>query len=121
MRSAITFQNSNNFANLSRVDPALISTGHLGQTYFHLLRAGAKAITFTSVIIVDSCHLFEAKPAPNSKPVKAISGALIEGEWERLIGAIGMVLHERDFKAQLFKDNLSFTTAPSTDSMFSQF
>jgi hypothetical protein len=114
LRSAIVFQRSNNFANLSRVDPALISTGHLGQTYLHLLRGGARALTFTSVIIVDSCHLVEPKPAPNSKPVKAISGAVIEGEWERLVGAIGMVIRERDFKAQLFKDNLSFTTAPST-------
>jgi hypothetical protein len=39
-------------------------------------------LTFTSVIIVDSCHLIEAKPTPNLKPVKAIAGALIEGEWE---------------------------------------
>jgi hypothetical protein len=118
LRSAIVFQRSDNFANLSRADPAIISTGYLGQTYLHLLTGGPRALTFTSVIIVDSCHLVEAKPASNSKPVKAISGALIEGEWERLIGAIGMVLRERDFKAQLFKDNLSFTTAPSTDGMF---
>jgi hypothetical protein len=68
-------------------------------------------LTFTSVIVVDSCYLIDAKPTPNSKPVKAISGAIIEGEWERLVGGIGMVLHERDFKAQLFKDNF---TAPST-------
>jgi hypothetical protein len=32
-----------------------------------------------------------------------------------------MVLHEHDFKAQLFKDNLSFTTAPSTGMSFSFF
>jgi hypothetical protein len=108
------FQHKGNFANLSRVDPAIISTGHLGHTYLHLLQGGARPLIFTSVIVVDSCHLLEAKPAPNSKPVKAIAGSLLEGEWERLIGCIGMIIHEHDFKAQLYKDNLSFTTAPST-------
>ena len=55
-----------------------------------------------------------AKATPG-KPVKAVSGALIEGEWECFVGAIGMVIHERDFRAQLFKDNLSFTTTFATD------
>ena len=91
----------------------MISTGHLGQTYFHLLHIPGTASIFTSVILVDSCNLHEPKHMPNSKPFKSISGALIEGEWERFVGAIGMVLHIRDFKAQLFRDNLSFTTAPS--------
>jgi len=113
LHSAIVFQHSDNFANLSRVHPAILSTGHLGHSYLHLLGGGSRALTFTSVIVVDTSYLLEAKPTLNSKPVKAITGALIDGEWERLIGAIGMVLHERDFKAQLFKDNLSFTTAPS--------
>jgi hypothetical protein len=111
--SAIIFQQSKNSANLSRVDPAKISTGHLGQTYFHLLNTPGTASIFTSVILVDTCNLHEPKHMPNSKPFKSITGTLIEGEWERLVGAIGMVLHIRDFKAQLFRDNLSFTTAPS--------
>jgi hypothetical protein len=113
LHSAVIFQQNNNMANLSRVDPAMISSGHLGQTYFHQLHTPGKASIFTSVILVDACNLYEPKHMPNSKPIKSISGTLIEGEWERFVGAIGMVLHTRDFKAQLFRDNLSFTTAPS--------
>jgi hypothetical protein len=45
--------------------------------------------------------------------MKVISGALIEGEWERFVGGIGMVIHEHEFRAQLYKDNLSFNTLPA--------
>jgi hypothetical protein len=99
--------------NLSRVDPAHVSTGFNGQKFFH--RPGsARPIVFTSVIYISSCDLMEPRITPNTKPAKMICGALVEGEWERLVGGIGMVIWEREFKAQLFKDNLSFTTAPSS-------
>lgn len=52
----------------------------------------------------------------NGKMQKVIAGACIAGEWERLVGAIGMVIHQREFKAQLAQDNLSFSTAYSSSS-----
>jgi hypothetical protein len=113
LRSAVLFKSHLQFANLSRVDPAYISTGHNGSKHFHRL-ASAAPILFTSIIVVSSCSLLEPKMTANSKPAKMISGALIGGEWERFVGAIGMVLGEREFKGQLFRDNLSFSTAPAT-------
>ena len=70
---------------------------------------------FISVILVHECCLLQPKTSVNTKPIKCISGGLIEGEWERFVGAIGMVIHEQEFKAQLFRDNLSFTTTPFTE------
>jgi hypothetical protein len=111
LRSAILFKSHLQFANLSRVDPAYVSTGCNGSKHFHRL-ASTAPIVFTSVIVVSSSSLLEPKMTTNSKPAKMISGALIAGEWERFVGAIGMVLWEREFKGQLFRDNLSFMTAP---------
>jgi hypothetical protein len=73
-------------------------------------------IIFTSVVIVDSSHLFEPKVMGNGKMQKVIAGACIAREWERLVGAIGMVIHQREFKAQLAQDNLSFSTTYSSSS-----
>jgi hypothetical protein len=99
-----------NFCNISRADPAHISTGFGNQTYFHPVGGGAPFV-FTSVIHVSSCHLEEPKVNSNGKMQKVIEGACIEGEWERLIGAIGQVIHAREFKGQLNGSNLSFGTA----------
>jgi hypothetical protein len=49
-------------------------------------------LVFTSLIVVATGNLLEPKLYTNSKPAKGISGALVRGEWERFIGAIGMVL-----------------------------
>jgi hypothetical protein len=114
LRSAVTFKSHLQFANLSRVDPAYVSTGSNGSKHFHRVSSAAP-ILFTSIIVVSSCSLLEPKMPTNSKPAKMISGALIGGEWERFVGAIGMVMAEREFKGQLFRDNLSFSTAPATN------
>jgi hypothetical protein len=112
--SAVVLESHHRFVNLSRVDPAIVSTGFNGSKCFH--RPGSPTpIIFTSVIYVSTCDLITPKSVANSKPVKSISGAFLEGEWERFVGAIGMVIWEREFKGQLFKDNLSFTTSPQMD------
>jgi hypothetical protein len=87
------------------------------QKYFHQCGAASAAV-FVSTILVDSCNLIEPRALQNTKPTKVISGALIEGEWERLVGAIGMIVHEREFKGQLFRDNISFTTTPAIDGKY---
>lgn len=51
----------------------------------------------------------------NPRPTKGIKGVLLGGEWERLIGCVGMVLNTRMFSAQLYMDKLSFMTAPLLD------
>ena len=68
-------------------------------------------MTFVSLILVNECFLVDAKVNPNAKPSRFISGGIISGEWERLVGAVGMILWTCAFKAQLYMDNLSFSTA----------
>jgi hypothetical protein len=111
MKSAIIFDTAHTFANLSRVDPALISTGMHGRAYLHPVGNGSYPIVFTSVIVVNECHLMKPKISGNSQPFKMIGGKVFSGEWERMIGCIGMILGVRDFKAQLYKDVLSFATS----------
>ena len=85
-------------------------------SHFHPV-GGSLPIIFTSVVIVDSSNLLEPKIMGNGKMQKVIAGACIAREWEHLVGAIGMVIHQREFKAQLAQDNLSFSTAYSSSSL----
>ena len=65
---------------------------------------------FTSVIVVDQCYLDEGKTTSTGKLQKILKGSLLEGEFERFVGNIGMVIHSRDFSAQLYKEVLDFST-----------
>ena len=47
----------------------------------------------------------------NGKWQKFVEGACIEGEWERLVGSIGMITNENEYKAQIQGGNLTFGTA----------
>jgi len=96
-------------ANLSRVDPAFVSTGLHGKKHFHRV-ANDQPLLFTSVVIVDQCYLAEGRTTTNGKLHKLIKGTLLEGEFERFVGAIGMITRERHFMAQLYKDALDFST-----------
>jgi len=115
---AVTFGGSPKFANLSRTDPAKISTGMGSSTHFHAVGGGAP-IVFLSTIVVKDCNLQDAKVSSTGRFQKVIEGACIEGEWERLVGAIGHVIHAREFKAQYYMDNLSFATTYSSDNCMS--
>jgi hypothetical protein len=95
---------------LSRTDPAKVSTGFGSQTYFHTV-GGSGPLTFVSTIRVGECHLVDPKTNPNGKVLKLIEGALIEGEWERLVGVIGQVLNKPEYKAQILAGYVSFATA----------
>ena len=85
-------------------------------TYFHAV-GGGTPIIFLSTIVVKDCNLQDAKMSSTGRFQK-----VIEGEWERLVGAIGHIIHAREFKAQFYMDNLSFATAYSSDNcIFSLF
>jgi hypothetical protein len=107
---AITFSGMGRYKNLSRADPATVSTGVGSQTYFHAVGGGPPLI-FISTIIVSDCNLLEGKMTNNNKLQKSIEGACFEGEWERLVGAIGQVIRVREFKGQVVGGNLTFGTA----------
>ena len=42
---------------------------------------------------------------------RLIEGALVEGEWERLVGAIGHVINKSEYKAQIQAGYVSFATS----------
>lgn len=96
-------------ANLSRVDPAVVSTGNHGKKHFHTL-LNDQPLVFTSVIVVDQCYLNEGKTNSAGKSQKLLRGSLLEGEFERFVGAVGMVAQVSDFRAQYYKDVLDFST-----------
>lgn len=96
--------------NLSRSDPARISTGFGSQTYFHAV-GGSGPLTFISTVRVGDCHLIDPKHNPNGKMQRLIEGALVEGEWERLVGAIGQVINKSEYKAQIQAGYVSFATS----------
>jgi len=90
-----------------------ISTGFGSQTYFHTT-VGGGPLTFVSTIRVGDCHLIDPKTNANGKVQKLIEGAVIEGEWERLVGAIGQVINRSEYRAQIQAGYVSFATAFSS-------
>jgi hypothetical protein len=95
--------------NLSRTDPAKISTGSNGKKHFHSLQSD-QPLVFTSVIVVDQCYLEDGKATSTGKLQKILKGMLLEGEFERFVGNIGMIIRSREFGAQIYKDILDFST-----------
>lgn len=109
--SAIIFQENGNYGNLSRMDPRKLTINQISQPFIHRLGA-SRPIVLISVMLVSDCFLINPKTSGNAKPQRVISGGIFEGEWERLVGAIGMIARVTDYKAQLYMDKLSFATAP---------
>ena len=110
LKQVIVFSSFRNYKNLSRINPEVISTGVGSSTYFHPVGGGAPYI-FTSLILVSSCYLDEPRTSPSGRTQKHVEGACIEGEYERLVGCIGQIIHSREFKGQIAGGNISFTTA----------
>lgn len=113
LKQAIIFSSFRRYRNLSRVDPKIISTGVGSSNYFHPV-GGGEPYVFTSVILVSSCHLVEAKNWSTGRKQKFVEGACIEGEYERLVGCIGQIIRLRLFKGQIVGGNISFSTAFSS-------
>jgi hypothetical protein len=113
--SATTFDRHPKYpiVNLSRVDPAFVSTRMHGKRHFHRV-GNDQPLLCTSVVVVDQCHLNEGKITAQGKLQKVVKASLLEGEFKRLIGVIGMIIREREFKGQLYKDILDFTTFTDT-------
>lgn len=107
---ALTFSGLANFRNLSRTDPAKVSTAVGSQTYFHAVGGGGPLL-FLSAVRVGECRLFEPRTSSNGKTQKILEGALIEGEWERLVGAVGHIIDKVEYRAQIQAGYLSFSTA----------
>jgi hypothetical protein len=95
--------------NLSRTDPAKISTGSNGKKHFHSVHSD-QPLVFASVVVVDQCYLEDGRANSTGKLQKILKGSLLEGEFERFVGNIGMIIRAREFGAQLFKDVLDFST-----------
>lgn len=101
------------YANLSRKDAGLLSIYQNGASYIHPVGNSTVPIIFTSVGSSSKCQLYE--PKQGAKSLKVIEVALLSGEFERLVGAVGMITNEEQFHAQFSGDDLSFCTsfAPS--------
>jgi hypothetical protein len=107
---AVTFSGTGSIRNLARSDPAKMSIGVGSQTYIHPV-GGGLPFTFVSTVVVGECHLMQPKPNSNGKIHKFIEGAGIEGEWDRLVGALGQVIDKVEYKAKIQAGYVSFSTA----------
>jgi hypothetical protein len=105
------FSCDENYVNLARYDPLRLSWIS-GTSYIHRVGARNHPARFISTIVVDDCYLKTAKiNASGAKPSRYISGSIIRGEFERMVGALGMVINKDEFGGQYHRDFLSFHTA----------
>jgi hypothetical protein len=95
--------------NLSRSDSAKISTGSNGKKHFHSVYSD-QPLVFVSVIVVGQCYLEDGRATSTGKLQKVLKGSLLQGEFERFVGSIGMIIRAREFGAQLYKDDFDFST-----------
>jgi hypothetical protein len=107
---AITFSGTGGILNLARADPTRISTGVGSQKYLHAV-GGGPPLTFVSTVVVGECHLIEPKTYNTGKMQKLIEGAGIEGEWDRLVGALGQIIDQTEYSAQIQAGYVSFSTS----------
>jgi hypothetical protein len=108
---SITFSGTGGIFNLSRHDPAKVSHGVGTKTYFHA-NGGSGPLTFVSTVVVSECHLIDVKlNLANGRSLKTIEGACIEGEMERMVGAIGQIINQVDYKGQIQAGYISFSTS----------
>jgi hypothetical protein len=112
LRQAVLFSGVGGIRNLARTDPAKLSTGFGSQTYIHPV-GGSGPITFVSTVKVRECHLIDAK-VHNNKIQKVIEGAGIDGEWERLVCAVGQIIDQQEYKSQVQAGYLQFSTTFAT-------
>lgn len=106
---AVVTRQAGKYINLSRCDPAKISYD-MGKRYFHPV-GGGDAITFFSFGIVASCNLVDPMLTRKEKWQKLIEIYLLEGEFERFVGAIGQIINLESFKAQFHMNRLDFSTS----------
>lgn len=112
LRQAVLFSGVGGVRNLARTDPAKLSTGFGSQTYIHPV-GGSSPVTFVSTVKVRECCLIDPREK-NNKVQKTIEGAGIDGEWERLVCAIGQIIDRQEYKSQIQAGYLEFSTTFST-------
>ena len=100
LKNILMLQNFKDYRNLTRTPAHELSTGENGRNFFHNVGGGGPLKFFLSIIWVQSCNLVE--PFMNStlgKPQKYIQRRMIEGEYERSIGTIRMIINKKEFWA----------------------
>lgn len=102
------FSGVGNIRNLARTNPMKLSTGFGSQTYIHAV-GGSSPVTFVSVVKVRECCLIDPK-INNNKMQKMIEGAGIDGEWERLVCAVGQIINQEEYRSQVQAGYLQFST-----------
>ena len=117
-KEIITFIQSGNYINLSRIDPVLLYLRNAGSTSgsnFITDSAGSTFLCLTSGRCITS-HLVDYREAPTARNReqnywKYIDVSPHTVEFERLCTAAGMVAHERQVDTSLIKGNaLRFAT-----------
>lgn len=119
VKEAIVFSKKGNMGNLSRIDPAMVSTGGGVPYFFSLPSGGLKFMMFTSVGVVGACNIKEPYAMGSQGRIrKQITLSLFGGEHERLVGAIGMVTNQPQYGFPISGDFIEFSTTVGDMSMY---
>ena len=119
-KQIITFAQSGNYINLSRIDPAILYISNAGSTSgnFFTDSAGSLFLCLTSGCCVES-HLVDVQHAPTARGSQQNYWKFIDVsphtvEFERLCAAAGMAARQRMIETNLIRGNaLRFTTRSS--------
>src|SRR6202795_533824 len=116
VRTAVSFSNVDNWANPSRIDPALLTFSDPvpGSNKRLLTRLSSPTfpVILLSLVCVAGSSLFEPSLVHNgsTKPSKFISGIFLPHEWERFIAVICMAFNEPGMTAPLQDGDITFST-----------
>lgn len=118
----MSFKDSGNCVNPSRVDPAILSFSDpmppMNRRVLTLLKCpspGHPALLFSLICVTDSSLLEPRGQFAKSKPSKFITGILLPYESERLAAVLCMVFKEPSLHAPLIDGKLTFSTKPVND------
>ncbi|KAJ7502034.1 hypothetical protein B0H11DRAFT_2223932 [Mycena galericulata] len=116
----VNFVQKDNYVNMARVNPMLLKA--VRQIYGEqksrwslcIEETGAPAICIMSAMAVKSSlteatSVIESDKAPRLKFLTAVPHSQ---EYERMVGALGMLFQETSMKAQIFEDTITFGTRP---------
>lgn len=108
---SVEFDSYSNIVNLSRVDPATLSTSQNSV----VLHGNLSPVTCLSLIRVTESHLDTPKQMGSlDRYYKGITGIMLSYEWERMVSVIGMIYSMNNYYGPIYANTVSFSTKASS-------
>ncbi|KAH7906037.1 hypothetical protein BJ138DRAFT_1105481 [Hygrophoropsis aurantiaca] len=94
-----SFKMHENFVNMSRIDPAVLTHKQIGKSSYVSFTHGleTRLAMCVSIVVVSECLIGQPGRYIGGGPRKEITGYFLSQEFERFAGAAGAVFHEDQF------------------------